>query len=282
MKHPNDFLKRMRSIVSEAGRLSMEYLADSAPAFKADQSIITKADTAISILVRRSLIDVLSGSEHLLIDEEDEDRGKYLDPEVLSKAKYLWVLDPIDGTRVYANRMPHFGISLGVVKDFKPWLGMVYFPFLKELFYSDGEHAYFVQNAFQSDEFQVRLKPIDQDISNLSIFFCTDNFFKHFQWDYQNCHTMISSCGVVDFLWPTIGRGCGTITKCYLWDFAGAWPVVQGAGLHLRSVETGKILDRVDVSLFHHERVPWKLKDFYILSSERNFFILKGKMKWQG
>ena len=66
-------------------------------------------------------------------------------------------MDPIDGTRLYANRMPTFGISLGLLKDLKPWLGVVYFPVLKELFYCDGKEAYFVQNAFSPNQRRIKI-----------------------------------------------------------------------------------------------------------------------------
>jgi fructose-1,6-bisphosphatase/inositol monophosphatase family enzyme len=89
---------------------------------------------------------------------------------------------------------------------------------------------------------------------------------------------MIQACATVDLCWPTIGRGCGAILKCSLWDFAGSWPIVQKAGLNLRSLKTGEILNEIKVEYFDNEEAPWKLKDFYILSSMRNFSIIKEKI----
>ncbi len=277
-----EFLERMQYIVREGGRIALQYIDDSSPSFKPDQSILTKADQAISELTHQVLADFLNHKEHILIDEEDENRSRYLKQSLLASTPYIWAVDPIDGTRAYANRMPHFGISVGVIKDLKPWLGMVYFPVLKELFYCDGEFSYFIQNAFLSNEKKSLIKPFDEEITSRSIFFFNDTFSQHFSWDYKDCHLMIPACAVVDLLWPTINRGCGTITKCYLWDFAGAWPIIHAAGLNLRSFESGKILDHLDIDLLTIERTPWKIKDYYILSSERNFSILKGKIKWQG
>ena len=75
------------------------------------------------------------------------------------ESSLIWAVDPIDGTRLYANRMPLFGISIGLIKDLKPWLGAVYFPMLKELFYCDGTEAYFVQDAFGAQELKTRIVP---------------------------------------------------------------------------------------------------------------------------
>lgn len=69
------------------------------------------------------------------------------------------------------------------------------------------------------------------------------------------------------------------MTRSHLWDFAGSWPVLRSAGLELRSWKTGAVLDRIDTRVFSGSSLPWKLRDFYIVSSERNFSILKNKIR---
>ncbi len=272
------FLTVMKIFVQEGGKIVLRYIRDSSPSLKPDQSIITEADKAISVLAHELLKEFLTRGDHILIDEEDEQRGRYLNQAKLAPIPYLWAIDPIDGTRNYANRMPNFGISIGLLKDLKPWLGMVYFPLLNELFYCDGQEAYFVQNAFGDLEHRERIIPVDQVISKQSIFLLTDSFFQSFDWDNKDCHVMIPACAVVDLCWPAIGRGCGAILKSYLWDFAGSWPICHAAGLFLRSLSTGRVLDRLQEDLFMQDPKPWRLKDYYILSSERNYPILKAKI----
>ena len=126
----SEFLKRMLHIARRAGEISLENIDDSSPTFKPDESILTKTDSEISRLTHEVLADFLKQKEHILVDEEDENRSRFLNEEILNSTPYLWALDPIDGTRAYANRMPHFGVSLGLLKDLKPWLGMVYCPYL--------------------------------------------------------------------------------------------------------------------------------------------------------
>ena len=90
---------------------------------------------------------------------------------------------------------------------------------------------------------------------------------------------MAPSCAVIDLCWPAIGRGCGCFLKASLWDFAGSWPIVRAAGLDLRSVVDGEKIDRIHVDLFLGEGLQtWKLAQFYILSSEKNYPIIKSKM----
>ena len=90
---------------------------------------------------------------------------------------------------------------------------------------------------------------------------------------------MVFAAAVCEFCWPAIGRGCGSLSKVNLWDMAGAWPIFKKAGLEMRALQTGQVLDGLSVDLFHtEEAMSWRFKDYYILSSERNFPILRSKL----
>ena len=265
-------------MASAAGEVAVKYLDKSSPSLKKDSSIITLADKKISKLCRESLKEILKNPAHLLIVEEDPRIGEYLDQKRLEKTSFLWAIDPIDGTRLYANRMPMFGISIGLLKDLKPWLGVVYFPVLKELFYCDGKNAYYVQNAFSSKEKKVKIKPLQEKLSPKSLFFCNDTFFNRFAWKDKDFHILINACAVVNLCWPAIGRGVGCFMRSHLWDFAGSWPIMRKAGLDFRSVKTGKVLERVHVDFFNRSPKPWEMKEYYLASSRNNYFQIKSRI----
>ena len=268
----------MFSFVREAGGIALELMGNSDPGLKKDRSIITLADKAISKLARAKLSDFLQKPEHILIDEEDPGAIGYLDQKRLDQSSFIWALDPIDGTRLYANRIPLFGISIGLIKDLKPWLGVVYFPMLKELFFCDGTEAYFVQDAFGPQESKIRIVPVDEVLSARSLFFCNDTFFDKFFWNTKDFHIMIHACAVVNLCWPAIGRGAGCFLRSHLWDFAGSWPIIRRAGMDLRRVSDGKVLDRVEAGLFTREPLSWHMKEYYLISSERNFQEILSKI----
>ena len=275
----NNYLELMLALVREAGKIAVDLIENSEPGFKTDNSIVTKADHAISQLTHRHLENVLNSPGHILIDEEDPQNIRYLDQERLEQAEYVWSLDPIDGTRLYANAMPHYGISIGLLKNLKPYMGVVYFPHIGELFYCDGEKAYFVRHAFSDREEKKQIQPIDQEITTQHVFFCHDSFFQKYQWDYSTCRVMILACAVIDICWPAIGRGCGSILQPAIWDIAGSWPIARCAGLDLRVLKTGEVWDRLDVGRVSHDgKKPWEATEAYILSSERNFHILRESM----
>ena len=272
------YIERMFSFVREAGVIALDLMGKSDPGLKRDHSIITLADKAVSKLAREKLGDFLKDPQHILIDEEDPGIIDYLDQKRLDQTSFIWAVDPIDGTRLYANHMPLFGVSIGLIKDLKPWLGVVYFPMLKELFYCDGTHAFFVQDAFDSNERKTLIVPIDEELSARSIFFCNDTFFNKFYWNDKDFNIMINACAVVNLCWPTIGRGVGCFLRCHLWDFAGSWPIIRRAGFDLRRISDGKVLDTLEADLFNHEPVSWHMKEYYLISSERNYLQILSKI----
>jgi len=89
---------------------------------KADESPVTIADreteTAIrELLARHRPQDGILGEEH---------GRERLD------AEYLWVIDPIDGTKAFITGMPVFGTLIGLLHRGKPVLGVIDQPILRE------------------------------------------------------------------------------------------------------------------------------------------------------
>jgi fructose-1,6-bisphosphatase/inositol monophosphatase family enzyme len=272
------YLQCMFDFVRQAGTIALENMEDSSPGLKPDQTIITKTDRAISKLCHEMLAEILKDPAHILIDEEDPQMASYLDQSRLQKATFIWAVDPIDGTRLYANKIPTFGISLGLLKDRKPWLGVVYFPALNELFFADGNYAYFVQNAFKDNEKKQLIKPRQEELGPRSLFFCNDTFFRKFNWSDRDFHIMIHACAVVNLCWPSIGRSVGCFLKSSLWDFAGSWPIMKAAGLDFRAVKDGKVLEQIDASIFEQKPKAWELKEYYLISSEANYGKIRAKI----
>lgn len=266
------YFKTMIDFVIEAGEIALSFIDQKKSMLKKDASILTEADLKISALAHQRLKVFLEDERHVLIEEEDTEKEKFLNQDFLNKKTFIWSVDPIDGTRGYANRMPYYGISIGLIKDLKPWLGVVYFPSLKELFYCDGENAFFVKEAFSLKEKKEKIVPIDEDISSRSVLMSTDDLVETFSWVKKECHLMMTATAVCELCWPSIGRGCGSLFRGCLWDMAGSWPIFEKAGLKLRSFLTGQSIDYLDVKLFmtQEDGYLWKLKDYYILASKKN------------
>ena len=85
------------------------------------------AETAMRSLIHRSF------PAHGIIGEEfGDDR-----PD----SEYVWVLDPIDGTKSFISGMPAWGTLIGLTHFGTPVFGMLHQPFTRERFSGDGGAA---------------------------------------------------------------------------------------------------------------------------------------------
>ena len=86
---------------------------------KADRSLVTNADRAANDLICRGLRE--SFPDHGIVSEESG-------PEGPPDASFVWLVDPLDGTRAYARGKPGFCVMLGLLRDKRPVVGVVYDP----------------------------------------------------------------------------------------------------------------------------------------------------------
>ncbi len=92
---------------------------------------VTEADRAAETAMRRLIKETFPA--HGIVGEEfGEDK-----PD----APYVWVLDPIDGTKSFISGMPAWGTLIGLMKDGVPVYGMMHQPFIGEWFSGDGASA---------------------------------------------------------------------------------------------------------------------------------------------
>jgi myo-inositol-1(or 4)-monophosphatase len=85
------------------------------------------AETVMRALIRRTFPD------HGIIGEE---YGNHR-----ADAEYVWVLDPIDGTKSFIAGMPTWGTLIGLLRHGEPVFGLMSQPFTRERFNGDGGAA---------------------------------------------------------------------------------------------------------------------------------------------
>jgi histidinol phosphatase-like enzyme (inositol monophosphatase family) len=98
---------------------------------KADQSPVTAADRGAEQLLRR-LIQKKFPSHGIIGEEFGNER-----PE----AEFVWVLDPIDGTKAFLTACPLFGTLIALMHQGRPVLGAIHQPVLRQLLLGDGTTA---------------------------------------------------------------------------------------------------------------------------------------------
>lgn len=92
---------------------------------------VTEADRAAEVAMRRMIEAQFPG--HGIIGEEFGSKR----PD----AEFVWVLDPIDGTKAFISGLPTWGVLIGLLHKGRPCYGMMVQPFTQERFVGDGSNA---------------------------------------------------------------------------------------------------------------------------------------------
>ncbi|HKY72680.1 MAG TPA: 3'(2'),5'-bisphosphate nucleotidase CysQ [Nitrospira sp.] len=93
---------------------------------KKDRSPVTTADLEVNRILRE-MQETHFADDGWLSEESPDDSAR------LSKTR-VWIVDPIDGTKAYVNKLPEYCISVGLVEDGRPVLGAIFIPSTDELF----------------------------------------------------------------------------------------------------------------------------------------------------
>lgn len=94
---------------------------------------VTEADREAERALRRILSETFP--EHGIVGEEWG--AERID------SRYVWVIDPIDGTRAFISGLPLWGTLVGLTDGGDAIAGMMAQPFTGELFFADGNEARF-------------------------------------------------------------------------------------------------------------------------------------------
>lgn len=138
----------------EAGKILISNFGNVQAEFKNGSydigSVITKAD----LESEKKIVEIIKTAfpDHGLHLEEGESENE--------TAEYVWYIDPLDGTSNFTRNIPLFGISIGLLQNGEPVLGVLFFPALNLLL-----HAAKGQGAFANDkQISVSKRPLEQSL----------------------------------------------------------------------------------------------------------------------
>lgn len=194
---------------------------------KFDKGLVIDAGLHLTNLFMEQLLSRFP--DHRVFKNDDEDRGYSHDG-----ARYLWVYDPLDGVANFQAGIPVWGMSLALLENYWPVLGLVFMPATGDIFHARADHK-----AFRGDG-EIRVS--DQDaISDESVLLTYSRFHRHYETDFP---------GKVRCLGCTAGHACfvaaglaegALINNLSFADLGAVRVIVEAAG--------GKIF-RVDGSEF--------------------------------
>jgi myo-inositol-1(or 4)-monophosphatase len=112
---------------TQAGTLAMRYFGTTLDVReKSPGNPVSEADLAVDALLRNHLGQ--ARPDYGWLSEESVDDQSRL------SAKFVWVVDPIDGTRAFIKAKPHFTICVGLLHLGQPVVGVVFNPATGEMY----------------------------------------------------------------------------------------------------------------------------------------------------
>ncbi|QKF58619.1 inositol monophosphatase family protein [Aliarcobacter lanthieri] len=117
--------KKLIKIIKKAGKiLKKGFYSNKDVTFKAKKDLVTKYDVAVENYLKKHFSKHFK--EFNIIAEESDNSKVEFNNSI--------IIDPIDGTTNFVNGVPYTAISVGVYKNKKPYLAVVYNPILDELY----------------------------------------------------------------------------------------------------------------------------------------------------
>ncbi len=213
-----DFLK---TCLREAGQIALRQRGQMVAEIKPDKTPVTNVDRQVEEYLIWQISARYPG--HAILSEEGG--ASVAIQQAQNDSEFSWVIDPIDGTRAFASGLPVWGVSIGILRRNKPFVGGLYLPVTKELYWGNGREAYYNDRPIQ---------PITSvDLESALVFLAVPSSF-HLK--YKISYPRIRSLGstAAHLAYVATGAAVGAFTqRVSLWDLAGLLPVLAAVGVEI-------------------------------------------------
>ncbi len=146
-----------RKAAAEADRIALRYFrSELAVEQKADASPVTEADRECERAIRRCILD--SFPDHAIYGEEYGHDGD---------SRFLWLVDPIDGTRSFIRGLPFWSVQIGLMVDGELVLGVSSAPAFRETAWAVRGGGAFIDDRRVRAGSIARLEEADVSFGNL-------------------------------------------------------------------------------------------------------------------
>lgn len=223
-------LELIKAWLKQAGEIALARRDNLDTNLKKDGTPVTTADHDVETF----LIERISGHypHHRIITEEG---GIYA-----GDGEFVWVIDPIDGTRAYASGLPIWGISIGVLRRSQPYLGTFYLPALGELYWGSS------RGAFCNSRPLARQAGLSFD-NPLAFMAVPSNAHRVYHINFPRLRSLGSVAA--HLIYVARGAALGAVTRrIKIWDIAGVLPILDQTGSVLsylsgRPFQAAELLD---------------------------------------
>jgi 3'(2'), 5'-bisphosphate nucleotidase len=107
-----------------------------------DFEVITKEDNTPLTIADKNANEIIENKLKQTGIPVLSEEGIHADYEERRHWEYLWIVDPLDGTKEFVKRNGEFTVNIALVKNGNPVMGVIYVPVKKWLYYSSSLGAF--------------------------------------------------------------------------------------------------------------------------------------------
>ena len=253
-------IKDIIDIAREAGAIMLRSSDPKIMEKSGHANFCTETDEKIQAFLIKRLQKVLP--EAAFLGEED---GQDVFTEKMNRG-YLFVIDPIDGTSNFIYGYRPSVVSIALLKEGNPYMGIVYDPWHDEMF-----HAILGEGAYKNGE---RIMSSDAPLSDSLAVFGTAPYYAELRdktFDYaRNLMPLcvdIRRSGTAAFDMCCVASGrCGLYyeLRIQLWDYAAAALIASEAGCLVSDIKGNPLSYRGATSVLCRSRGVGDIPDCFI------------------
>ncbi len=244
----NKYIEVLLPFLKKVGKLSIDKQNEITGCNKVDGSIVTETDIKISNMFQKLIKKNFNG--HSILDEEKALKDKKL-RENIAKSEYVWIIDPIDGTKTYFHGSSLFGLALSLYRNCKPVFGLIYLPATAQMIYNDENGVYRITNIFTRNEtkLQIFFQPKELNKNSL-VYFPVKNAAQYIK-DYKFTFIDGYSAYIYAFdVLANIAQGAFLKDNISMWDVYSTLPIANKLGIKIYNINDGEELTALDFNLF--------------------------------
>ena len=214
-----------------AGQESIELYAKGLKIeIKADNSPVSNGDLRCNELITKKILELTPNIP--IVSEET------VDLKIKNKNKIFWLIDPIDGTKLYIAGKDTYTLNAALILNYKPVIGLLGAPKMNQIFYSYGmNESYLLEKNIkkklncnkQTPKNEIIAvtnspNPSEEILTKLKEYGMTS--FKNMSSSYKFC---VIATGEFDIY--------AARERAYEWDYAAGHAIVEHAGAIITTLE---------------------------------------------
>jgi myo-inositol-1(or 4)-monophosphatase len=157
-----------KNAMQQAGERALSFYGKGQRELRFDEELITRAEISLSEFFQRELQRYYP--EHTFFQNIPDDDDKTYSHEA---KRYLWIFDPLDGVANFQAGIPLWGMSLALLENYWPVLGLFYMPAIGDIFFAQAG-----KQAFRGDQ-PIRITK-RQSLDDESLVLTYSRFHQHY------------------------------------------------------------------------------------------------------